>query len=250
LEEKTVPIQSIVVRADILPRAELNQAQIEHYADIFDELPPIVVQKKTRVLIGGYHRLEAGLYAVRDTIRIVEKDVKDEDLADEALRDNIANGQPYTPADRKRNIAKALGRHPNDSNVAIAELCGVSEVTVRRYRDGLKTTSTSVEVQDEPNQNNSLNEPEYRVGKDNKVRAVKRVAPPVPGIVGSGGVSHPGYALIENFKNRLQDYTGEAVANGVREDELVHAKVVAELIWDWFGVEYIPALKARLGVGA
>jgi len=66
-------------------------------------------------------------------------------------------GAPYMPASAR--AAKAIADNPGKSNVAIAELIGVSDETVRRARP--KSTSTDVEV-------------EKRIGLDGKVRQMPK----------------------------------------------------------------------------
>lgn len=61
-EPETVDIASVVVDLDIYPRKEWSQATIRRYADAMDagaEFPPIVLERGTRRLLDGMHRLKA-----------------------------------------------------------------------------------------------------------------------------------------------------------------------------------------------
>lgn len=129
-----VPWRTIKILEDVLPREQLDQDAIERYALIFDELPPITVQRDTFTLIGGRHRLDAVLPAFRDHIRIVEVDVPDEELWERAFEDNRAHGVPMRMSERVKAAKKLLARHPDWSDERIAQWAGVSRRAVWGWR--------------------------------------------------------------------------------------------------------------------
>lgn len=138
-----VPWRAVRVNTAIMPRlAEPDPAIVERYAEVFDALPPIVVQKDSFVLIDGQHRLAAAAKALRDHIRILEVDAADDDLEDLAIEANIAHGLSLTPDERRRAARRMYNRHNPDtggtsgdawSAVDIARRSGVHRNTVGRW---------------------------------------------------------------------------------------------------------------------
>jgi len=58
----SLPVSAITVDPSLNCRDELNEATIEHYAGIFDRLPPVTVFRLpngTHLLSAGFHRIAA-----------------------------------------------------------------------------------------------------------------------------------------------------------------------------------------------
>ena len=130
-----IPIHAIEVRRGLTPRAHEAPAEVaEAYATAWDALPPITVQRDTLILIDGYHRMLAAPLRISDLIRAVQVDVSEDELADEAVRLNVAHGVRLSAEERQRAVRGMLKRHPDWSNGRIAEWCGASERTVVTVR--------------------------------------------------------------------------------------------------------------------
>lgn len=136
-----VPLRSIWVDQSIQPRMRMDDAAIERYAEIVDELPPLPVQRTTFRLIGGRHRMAAAMKAGHDFVRVEERDVADDDMYAAAFEDNDKHGVPYSPTERV-----AYGRHlfaihhPTKARKSmrwtftqIARTAGIGERTVRMW---------------------------------------------------------------------------------------------------------------------
>lgn len=129
------PRDSIYLRDGISPRIT-DEESVERYRWVFDELPPITVQRGTYVLIDGRHRLEAAFRASQEVIRIREVDVADEDLAVAAFTANLEHGKPYTQAERIAGLKTLLKREPwaTWSGNRLASYVGLARNTVEKYR--------------------------------------------------------------------------------------------------------------------
>lgn len=133
-----IPTRAIEVRRALLPRDEVAPAEVvEAYAQAWDRLPPIIVQGGTFVLIDGYHRLAAAPLRASDVIRAVQLEMPDDMLADAAVRENVGHGLRLTAVERQKAAQGMLKRHPDWSNIRVAEWTGSSERTVARLREQL-----------------------------------------------------------------------------------------------------------------
>lgn len=132
-------------------------AVVEEYADLLRagvELPPVEVVEEDVMhwLWDGFHRYQAARLAGRDTVRCR---ITPGTLADArwlALSANKAHGLRRSNADKRRAVELALAIHPEMSDRAIAEHCGVSDPFVGSVRKQVLTVSTL----------------DTRTGKDNK----------------------------------------------------------------------------------
>lgn len=125
-----VPKEALVI-PEWTPRT-IHADTVEEYRAQAGQLPPIVVQRDTFVLIDGRHRLAA---EPSDYVRIVELEIDDADLVDEAIRANTIHGLRYTLAERTRNLVTLLTRHPEWSDAVISAYAGVHRSTVREHRE-------------------------------------------------------------------------------------------------------------------
>jgi transposase-like protein len=88
--------------------------------------------------------LSTGTSARPDTPPAASNDVRQgtrDDAAWFALGANKANGHRLSNADKQRAVRRALVMRPGQSNNSIAELVGVSDSTVKKYRDELVSNS-------------------------------------------------------------------------------------------------------------
>lgn len=128
-----VPWMTVWIKDGVSPRA-VNHEVVDRYAESFEDLPPILVQRNTFALIDGRHRLESAQRASSDFIRIVEEDVDDGALMLRAFEANTAHGLPYTLAERVTGLKAILRAYPTMSATELAKLVGVNYETVTKYR--------------------------------------------------------------------------------------------------------------------
>lgn len=186
-----VPVRSIEVRRELTPRdGEPDRETCEKYAEAFDALPPIQVQRDTFVLIDGWHRLRSTRYAVRDHIRIIETDVSDDELEDAALVANVRHGRPLTAFERRNALEGLIRRHGpesvdpwHDERIASAVSVGVHHVRritreMQAQRDkkasklvDMRSTTAVPDLNNESNVTGSISlSTERRAGLDEAIR--------------------------------------------------------------------------------
>lgn len=131
------------------PRAELNMSVIEDYAEAMRagaDFPPVVVffDQNDYWLADGFHRYHGAAKAGKDEIRADIRPGSIEDARWHSYGANNTHGLRRSNEDKAQAVKAALA-HPNAaklSNVQIADHCGISEITVRRYRAELDASST------------------------------------------------------------------------------------------------------------
>lgn len=134
-----VPWRCIEVRDGVTPRETREDPDaVEHYMTVLDELPPLVVQRDTFVLIGGWNRLAANVKAERAIVRVVELPCSDDELWERAFEDNAIHGLQMTTKERVRAMRRYAEAHPSKIDREIAEWAGVVEETVQRWRRSLR----------------------------------------------------------------------------------------------------------------
>lgn len=162
----TVRLEDIVVddpRFQV--RETLDEATVEHYRTILDQLPPIRVARidGRLVLIDGRHRVEAALREGRRELPAVIKDLDEREALREAIRANAKNGLPLTLAERKRAAVRLLKLFPEASDRSIAHDVGLSDKTVGQLRRQLESSAGIPHLT-------------ARVGRDRKVRTVRKTS--------------------------------------------------------------------------
>ncbi|MGL4375986.1 MAG: hypothetical protein ACRCT1_06075 [Microcoleaceae cyanobacterium] len=125
------------------PRGYIDKATVESYADSmldkYDQFPPIVVfyDGSNHYVADGFHRIEAAELNQRKTIK---SDIRSGTLEEAQWFSYAANslhGLRRTNEDKRRAVESAL-KHPNAANMtdsSLGKYLGVSEATVRKYRD-------------------------------------------------------------------------------------------------------------------
>lgn len=97
-------IEQIIIRTAVNPRKKLSDKLIGHYAEVFDALPPVIVQKDTGVLIDGFHRVAAAKHIGRYDVPADEVDIPDDELFAEACKRNNAHGLALSNDERNEAI--------------------------------------------------------------------------------------------------------------------------------------------------
>jgi hypothetical protein len=152
----TVPIGRLRVGGS--PRLSgPDQGHVAVLSQVAEELPPIVVHRGTMTVIDGIHRLEVYRLRGAKVVPVRFFDGSDQDAFVEAVRLNSRHGKPLTLQERQQAAVRVLRIHPDWSDRAIAQLCGLSPKTVgaRRQR-----------------RNGEFPQLPYRVGLDGKSRRV------------------------------------------------------------------------------
>ncbi len=137
-------LTDIVVDPSVNVRDGLDEATVEHYAAIFERLPPPVVYRLpdgTHLLAAGFHRMEAARRRGLETIEVEVREGTRRDAEVLAILDNAAHGRPYTRAERRRAIGRMLRLHPERADNWIAAELGVDGKTVRVVREEMEATS-------------------------------------------------------------------------------------------------------------
>ena len=143
---KFVEISSLVTEG-LQTRDGLAKAVVKDYAEALKagmRLPPVTVVQDSvsgqLYLVDGYHRKAAAVMAGRTMIDAEVTEGTFTDAVRLAIRANATNGLRRTNAD-KRNALKLAWEHRRElfpgepSHELLAKACGVSERTVRRFRN-------------------------------------------------------------------------------------------------------------------
>jgi uncharacterized ParB-like nuclease family protein len=136
---KPIKLTDIRIDGGTQTRAEISNATVEEYSEAVLEgakFPPVDVffDGVENWLADGFHRYHAHKRAgVTDIAATIHNGSKDDALVF-ALGANRANGLRRTNEDKRKCVGIALQRWPEWSNRRVAEVCGVSHMTVSRMR--------------------------------------------------------------------------------------------------------------------
>ncbi|WP_182870876.1 ParB N-terminal domain-containing protein [Rhodopirellula sp. JC639] len=157
-------------------RGHIRLDVADEYADLYEkgvDLPPPVVfyDGHFYFLAAGDHRIEAALRLGLSAIECQVKTGGRWEAIEFGLKDNANQlGERLSADDRRHNTHLVLRERPEFSNSAIAKMCGVSDKTVAKWRDGLESTSEIPKLQ-------------KRTGRDGKSR---KMATPIDERVAAG----------------------------------------------------------------
>ncbi|WP_166354519.1 ParB/RepB/Spo0J family partition protein [Phytoactinopolyspora limicola] len=139
----------------VFPRVMgVSESHARLLAEVFDRLPPVLVQRDTLRIIDGMHRVRAAAILGQCEIEVELFDGTEEEAFVRSIADNISHGMPLSLADRRNAALRALASQPEWSDRRIAELVGLSASTVGALR-GTSSPRESVQA---------------RVGKDGRAR--------------------------------------------------------------------------------
>lgn len=134
-----VPIESIEVEGT-RTRAMLRPTAIEDYTQALkagEELDPCVVFRdgETTWLAAGHHRRRAHKRLDRTELPCVVKTGSKWDAIEYGIKDNLQHrGERISREDKRHNVLLVLRENSGLADIHIAELCGVSDKTVAKYR--------------------------------------------------------------------------------------------------------------------
>jgi ParB-like chromosome segregation protein Spo0J len=160
----------LVLLADLevgyTPRqARLDEAHVTALAEMLEQLPPVIVDKRTMAVIDGAHRIEAFRRAKRTHIRALLFTGDETEAIALSIGNNVRHGKPLTSNERQEAARTLLKRCPDRSDRWIGVICGLSHSTVAQVRH----TSESAEA--------GIAEAGVRVGRDGRRRPID----PMPG---------------------------------------------------------------------
>lgn len=137
---------------------------VNRLAETEQPLPPIIVDRSTRRVIDGMHRLSAARLRGDHTIEVVYFSGDREDAFALAVRENTSHGLPLSRADRQAAAARIAQAHPSWSDRIIAAISGVAAKTVRRLRSQSASRDDAGDDQ------------ATRIGRDGRARPVDPAA--------------------------------------------------------------------------
>jgi ParB-like chromosome segregation protein Spo0J len=120
--------------ADSPRRDGIDAAHVQALAEAAEELPPILVQRSTRRVIDGMHRLAAARRNGQVEVGVRFVDCGDEDACALAVATNITGERPLSAAERRAAAARILRHRPEASDRLIAELAGLTPRAVGNIR--------------------------------------------------------------------------------------------------------------------
>jgi ParB-like chromosome segregation protein Spo0J len=141
-------LTEIKLDAELWPRSREDKETVDHYAEIFEELPPVVVQKGTGKLIDGWHRFYAASKLGLSEVQVEEVEIADNLLFAEAVKCNLKHGVPLKRTEREKAICKLYEEGYKEQQ--IADLVGCGRVSVWRVLKAAKAKTGTVSIETLP----------------------------------------------------------------------------------------------------
>ena len=144
METREISLVDIIVDKKLNVREKLDDETIERYMESFHQLPPVVVfevDEEELLLSDGFHRVEAAKRLEIDEIEVEVKQGTRQDAEEYAALANLKHGKPLTRAERKEAVVRLLKLRPERANQWIAQDMGVSDMTVKKYREEMESMS-------------------------------------------------------------------------------------------------------------
>ncbi|HJD83528.1 MAG TPA: ParB N-terminal domain-containing protein [Kitasatospora aureofaciens] len=140
-----IPINSLVA-SDSPRTAGESAAHAEMLAEVQTPLPPIVVHRPTMRIVDGMHRVQAAVLRGEDYVRVQFVDGTADDAFVLAVRLNAEHGMPLSRRDRVAAAERIIGSHGQWSDRRIAEVTGLSPVTISALRKRTTADTDQVKV--------------------------------------------------------------------------------------------------------
>lgn len=154
-ETECAEVPVTAVTAGESPRSTgADEEHIARLAETEEQLPPILVDRRTMRVIDGMHRLAAARLRGQPTISVRYFDGCADDAFLRGVEANVTHGLPLSQADRRAAAARIVATHPHLSDRSIARASGLGAKTVAALR-----RSSGAGTQDN-----------LRVGADGRVR--------------------------------------------------------------------------------
>ena len=135
-------VAEIISEKDFMIRDELDKKLVETYAENIDQIlnvAPIEVWDTPggKYLADGFHRYSAAISCGHETVPCIVKIGSVEEALAAACVANIKHGKPLSRQERQNAINQYIKIYWDHSNVWLAMDLGVSDETIRRYREKL-----------------------------------------------------------------------------------------------------------------
>lgn len=211
---KTMKIEELSLLPQKTYRSQATDpVTVAEYAGLMERgvtFPPLTIAEvgkaKAQVLVGGAHRLAAAIKAklteLPVTIVACKASIDAEVLA---FTDNVSHGLTLTVEDKRKAIL-ALIQTPSFkklSNAAIAKRLGVSDMTIKRYRDAIGTKSPQAAKSGHKNKPAKAVSTEPKVDKGGVVKPQTSAKPNAAwniregGSWSGGGAEYVAQAIVE-----------------------------------------------------
>jgi len=166
---KDLPLDAIRLDGGTQPRVKIDWDVVHEYAERMragDHFDPITVyfDGKHHWPSDGFHRSYAAREAEKTSLQAEVWDGTLDDAVWMSLGANKNHGLRRAKEDKERVVRHALRLHPEKSDSAIANHCGVSDKTVAKYRAEMEATS-------------EIPKSSRRVGKDGRKTEVANIGP-------------------------------------------------------------------------
>jgi hypothetical protein len=136
MDIRNLPLDDLVLDANLNLRDRLDDFSVERYADCWDRLPPITVfEVEGRWLLAdGFHRHAAAIMLGKRTVPAEVREGTFADALDFVASVNLFHGLPLTRAERRRAVEVKLKLHHDWSDRRMAEELAVSRELVAKIR--------------------------------------------------------------------------------------------------------------------
>jgi hypothetical protein len=155
-----IAVRTSSIRLGESPRLAGENAEHIKLLAATEDVPPILVHRRTMRVIDGAHRLQAARLRGDETIAVRFFDGDDSEAYLLAVDANIKHGLPLSQADREAAAVRILALYPLWSDRAVAAAAGLSATTVGMIRRRQLRPADS----------------DNRVGRDGKTRPVDGAA--------------------------------------------------------------------------
>lgn len=137
---ETMKAADIVLDFDLYPRGQVDNQHVGEIREAMRagiEMPPVIIDKKSKRAVDGFHRIRAELAENGEgaTIQVVAKKyTNDKAMFLDAMRFNVGRGHDLTPYDKARSIIRAGALKITDMELAevlkvtVEKIVGVREV--------------------------------------------------------------------------------------------------------------------------
>ena len=134
---ESISIASVLIDETLYPRHKVSSANVSSLKEAINagskDVPPILVNAKTKVLVDGMHRLLAykSIYGEDGSIPANLKEYKSRrEMLDDSIRINVRQGMRLTAWDMARAINLLLEAH-----AAVERICDNLAITEKRYNE-------------------------------------------------------------------------------------------------------------------
>ena len=114
-----IKINELVLNTELWNRDALDEEAVERYMDNLDQLPPIIVEKATNIVLDGWHRIESHKRAGITEIEVIYEECPDHLLKARGYALNATHGIPVSNKHRDAIIVSL--RQPDNGFDPLSE---------------------------------------------------------------------------------------------------------------------------------